>query len=318
MKHLLLSTALLFAATQVSLAETPRETHRAMLDRANIGGHGIAYLDLGHPDDPAVMLLHGIPTSSYLYRDVAPRIAAAGYRVIVPDLLGHGASDRPDDMAVYATEARAARMLELADSLGIERFALVLHDVGGMTGWSMVGQAPERLTSIAATNTLAGLDGVTPAPLVMQMMAGQVSPMDAFADLDDPAVAREMAQMWMDQGYSGPGTAPAQEVDAYGMDLVGAGAAYSAFFGMAVPAFMQGGEALAADLAAYDGPTAIIFGEQDGFFAPDIVIPDLAAKLGTDEGDITRITDAGHFLQTQAPDAYVAALTAFLNNNLEN
>ncbi|WP_299739448.1 alpha/beta fold hydrolase [uncultured Roseobacter sp.] len=318
MKHLLLSTVLLFVAGQPAWAETPREAHRATLERADVGGHGIAYLDLGDPADPAVMLLHGIPTSSYLYRDVAPQIAAAGYRVIAPDLLGHGASDRPNDMAAYATDARAVRMFALADMLGIENFALVLHDVGGMTGWAMVGQAPERLSAVVATNTLAGLDGVTPAPLVMQMMAGQVSPTDAFADLDDPAAARDMAQMWMDQGYSGPGTAPAEEVDAYGADLVSASTAYAAFFGMAVPAFMQGGEALTTDLAAYDGPTAIIFGEQDGFFAADIVIADLAAKLGTNAGDITRLPETGHFLQAQAPAAYVAALTDFLNTNLEN
>ena len=318
MKHLLLSTALLAATGTTAFAEDARDAHRATLDMTKVGGHTLAYLDLGDPADPAVMLLHGIPTSSYLFRDVAPAIAAAGYRVIAPDLLGHGASDRPTEMEAYLTDTRAARMFGLADSLEIDSFALVLHDVGGLTGWAMVGQAPDRLSAVVATNTIAGLDGVTPAPLIMQMMGGQVSPMDAFAELDDPVKAREMAQMWMDQGYSGPGTAPAAEVDAYGADLEGATAAYSAFFGMAVPAFMQGGEKLVADLAAYEGPTGIIFGEKDGYFDHTVVVADLAAKLDTPEDAITRIPEAGHFLQAQAPDAYVDALTTFLNSNLEN
>lgn len=318
MRHLLICTAFIATTATASIAQDAREVHRSTLNSTEVGGHSIAYLDIGDPADPAVILIHGIPTSSYLFRDVAPAIAANRYRVIAPDLLGFGASDRPDDMQAYVTDARANRMLALADNLNIDDFALVLHDVGGMTGWAMVGAAPNRLSAVVATNTIAGLEGVTPAPLVMQMMGGQLSPMDAFADLDQPAAAREMAQMWLDQGYFGPGTAPASEVDAYGADLVGATAAYSAFFAMAVPAFMQGGEVLAADLAAYEGPTGIIFGEKDGYFDADIVVADLATKLGTPEDAITRIPDAGHFLQAQAPDAYVAALTTFLNTNLEN
>ncbi|GFE65727.1 alpha/beta fold hydrolase [Litoreibacter roseus] len=315
MRTLLLTTAVLLAPP--AFADSARDVHRATLQSTEIGGHSIAYLDLGDPADPAVMLLHGIPTSSFLFRDVAPRIAAAGYRVIAPDLLGHGASDRPDDLAAYATAARADRMLALADSIGIDDFALVLHDVGGITGWQMVGDAPERLSAVVATNTMAGLAGVRPAPVVMQIMGGEVSPMEAFAGLDDPAAARDMAKMWLDQGWSGPGSAPEAEIDAYGADLQGSSAAYSGFFAMAVPAFLQGEEGLKADLAAYEGPTAIIFGENDLFFDASIVVPDLAAKLGTPDENITLIPGTGHFLQAIAPDAYVSALTEFLNTNLE-
>ncbi|MFO6464213.1 alpha/beta fold hydrolase [Jannaschia sp. KMU-145] len=297
----------------------PRDEHRATLAAATLGGHEIAYLDVGAPSDPAVLLLHGIPTSSYLFREVAPLLAARGYRVVAPDMLGFGASARPEDAVAYSTEARADRMVALLDELGIEDAALVLHDVGGLTGWQIVADAPERLSAVVATNTMAGLAGVTPAPLVMGIMGGQTTPKDAFAQLaSDPQAAREMARMWLDQGWWGEGTAPEADVAVYGADIAGAQAAYTAFFGQAVPAFMSGEAARNAALAAYDGPTGIIFGERDGYFDPDVVIPDLAARLGVDDADITRIPEAGHYLQAQEPAAYVDALATFLDRNLEN
>ena len=311
------TTALLLAATPGS-ADSAHDDHVASLDQASISGHSIAYLDIGNPDDPAVLLLHGIPTNSFLFHQVAPAIAEAGYRVIAPDMLGFGASDRPDDAAAYATDARANRMFALADHLGVEGFTLVLHDVGGITGWKMIETGPDRLEAVVATNTLAGLAGVEPAPLVMQMMGGQLSPVDAFAGLDDPAIARDMAQMWLDQGYWGEGTAPTDIVDAFGADLVGAQVSYTTFFGMAVPAFMQEEEARNAALAGFEGPTAVIFGERDGFFDHTVVVPDLQTRLGTEDANVVRIPDAGHFLQLQEPDAYVDALTAFLGSAIAN
>ena len=295
-------------AVQSSLAQ-----HKASLKTVELGGNSLAYLDVGTSDAPAVMLIHGIPTSSYLYREVAPKIAAAGYRVIAPDLMGFGASDKPTDPAAYATPARSARMLALADHLGIETFAIVLHDVGGMTGWQMVEDAPDRLSAVVATNTFAGMAGVTPAPAVMQIMGGQATPNHVFAPLSTSEGAKGLTQMWLEQGWFGPGSVPETETDAYASDIEGANVGYEAFFAQSVPAFMMGEGARNKALTAYEGPTAIIFGEKDGFFDADTVIADLKSRLGTADANITRIPEAGHFLQAQAPDAYVRALTEFLD-----
>ncbi|MEO0946237.1 MAG: alpha/beta fold hydrolase [Pseudomonadota bacterium] len=290
--------------------------HLASLDRVELDGNTLAYLDVGASGAPAVMLIHGIPTSSYLFRDVAPRIAAAGYRVIAPDLMGFGASDKPADPAAYATEARSARLFALADHLGVEDFAIVLHDVGGITGWQMVLDAPDRLTAVVATNTIVGLAGVTPAPAVMQIMGQQATPQEVFAPMAAPEGAEDLALMWLEQGWFGPGSVPASETAVYAADIEGANVVYETFFAQAVPAFMMGEEARNAALAAYAGPTAIIFGEQDAYFDADVVIGDLQARLGTPDANITRIPDAGHYLQAHAPEAYVNALTSFLDAEL--
>lgn len=112
-------TVAIFIGASVALAALAggHADHLASLDRVELDGSTLAFLNVGASDAPAVMLVHGIPTSSYLFRDVAPQIAATGYRVIAPDLMGFGASDKPADPAAYATEARSARLFALADHL---------------------------------------------------------------------------------------------------------------------------------------------------------------------------------------------------------
>jgi pimeloyl-ACP methyl ester carboxylesterase len=94
---------------------------------AAVSGGDLAYMDLG--DGPAVVLIHGFPTSSYLWRREIP-ILAARMRVIAPDLLGYGHSEKPNDADLSIT-AQAGYLEELLDQLGIDRAAVVGHDIGG-------------------------------------------------------------------------------------------------------------------------------------------------------------------------------------------
>ena len=88
----------------------------------------IAYTDEG--EGPAVLLLHGFPTSSHLWRDLVP-ILAPRFRAIAPDLLGYGESDRPADSEAVTIRAQAAAMRELLAELGVGELAVVGHDIGG-------------------------------------------------------------------------------------------------------------------------------------------------------------------------------------------
>ena len=96
--------------------------------RARVSGGEIAYVDEG--EGPAVLLLHGFPTSSHLWRDLVP-ILAPRLRVIAPDLLGYGDSEKPTDPQAVTIGAQAATMHELLSSLEIDDLALVGHDIGG-------------------------------------------------------------------------------------------------------------------------------------------------------------------------------------------
>ncbi len=103
-----------------------------------------------NPEAPLVLLLHGFPTTSAMYADLIPQLAAAGYRVVAPDQRGYSPGARPDGSAAYRADLLAADMFELATTLGAQRFHLVGHDWGAVIGWQMVLSDPSRITSWSA------------------------------------------------------------------------------------------------------------------------------------------------------------------------
>lgn len=90
----------------------------------------IRYIDVGEAHQGTILLMHGIPTWGYLYHAVIPRLASAGYRVIAPDFLGHGWSDRRDRFD-RSFQVQARVIIGLLSALGIERVDVVGHDTGG-------------------------------------------------------------------------------------------------------------------------------------------------------------------------------------------
>jgi pimeloyl-ACP methyl ester carboxylesterase len=101
---------------------------------------------------PPVVLLHGFPDSSALWRHQIPALVEAGYRVIAPDLRGFGASDRPADVDAYRLEASVADVLAILDQRGIERADVVGHDWGAALGWALAGFVPDRVRSLVAVS----------------------------------------------------------------------------------------------------------------------------------------------------------------------
>ena len=120
----------------------------------------IKYRDKGR--GPVILLLHGVPSSSWLYRDFIDPISAAGYRVIAPDMLGFGNSESPSGYELYSGEAHARRLLELMDHLAIEQWTHVLHDAGGLWTWELVKQAPKRIAKLMLFNCILLETGFQP------------------------------------------------------------------------------------------------------------------------------------------------------------
>ena len=97
-----------------------------------------------------VVLVHGIPDSSYIYRGQIPALLNAGYRVIVPDLLGQGDSDIPTGTEHYLTAKDESRLWAVLDALSVGSFHLVGHDRGSPMTWAMCAHQPERVKSYVA------------------------------------------------------------------------------------------------------------------------------------------------------------------------
>jgi len=136
------------------------EAYRAELDYFETADGKIAYLDKG--DGPVVLLVHGVPTSSWLYVKVANDLLNRGFRVIAPDLLGYGASDKPEGYELYHQEKQGGRLLALMDYLGVETWTHVCHDVGGLWTWEMLSQSTGRVERLVILNTIMFDDGFKP------------------------------------------------------------------------------------------------------------------------------------------------------------
>lgn len=102
-------------------------------------------------EGPPVLLLHGFPDAHAVWRLQIPALVAAGYRVIAPDVRGHGATEAPRAVRDYKLDLLLADALGLLDALGIqEKVRLVGHDLGAITGWVLVGRYPDRFHSYVA------------------------------------------------------------------------------------------------------------------------------------------------------------------------
>ena len=133
-----------------------------------VGGLRIAHLDEGPRDAPPVLLMHGEPTWSFLYRKMIPVLVAAGCRVIVPDLVGFGRSDKPADKADYSYLNHVLWMTEWMEANDLRRLTLFCQDWGSLIGLRMAAEAPDRFDRIVLAN--GGLPtGTTPIPVAFKV-----------------------------------------------------------------------------------------------------------------------------------------------------
>ena len=118
----------------------------------DIDGLRMHYVDEGPADAPIVLLLHGEPSWSYLYRHMIPPIAAAGYRAIAPDLIGFGRSDKPTALGAYSYAGHVAWMAAFLDTLDLREMTLVCQDWGSLIGLRLVAEHGERFARVVLAN----------------------------------------------------------------------------------------------------------------------------------------------------------------------
>jgi pimeloyl-ACP methyl ester carboxylesterase len=117
-----------------------------------VNGHRLFYREAGPADAPTLVLLHGFPTSSFMFRNLIPLLADQ-YHVIAPDHLGFGLSDAPPaDEFTYTFDALADLTADLLKRLGISRYAMYVQDYGAPVGWRLALNTPEAITAIISQN----------------------------------------------------------------------------------------------------------------------------------------------------------------------
>ncbi len=141
-----------------TIADLPPEVAAAYPYRSRfvqVNGRRMHYVDEGPPDAPPMLLLHGNPAWGYLWRDTVPPLLAAGYRVVVPDQIGFGLSEKPHDHRAHTLDNHTANIVALLDRLDLHGVLFVCHDWGGPTGLGALLTRPERAAAVAVMSTWA-------------------------------------------------------------------------------------------------------------------------------------------------------------------
>ena len=272
--------------TQADATREAIEVHRASGRRFEAGGTRSFVRDEG--SGGAVVLVHGVPTSSFLYRKVIPALAGEGLRPIAFDFPGLGLADRPVDFD-YSWSGLARWMGEALDALEVERCHVVVHDIGGPIGADWAIRNPERVLSLTVLNSMWGL-GSFRRPWTMA-----------------PFATRGLGEVWLRglprlgfaslfylQGVSNRSAVPRHEVYAH-YELLKRGDGGRAFLRI-----MRGFELTAEKqrflwdgLAQRPYPARIVWGERD----PAIRLTEMAMAMEALEVTDPILLPAKHFLQ---------------------
>ena len=135
------------------LPDYPFEPHYVDIDAGDGSRLRVHYLDEGPREGETVLLLHGEPTWSYLYRKMIPHLTAAGLRAVAIDLVGFGRSDKPASRSDYTYQAHVDWSWAAIEAIGPGAITLVCQDWGGLIGLRLVGEHPERFARVVAANT---------------------------------------------------------------------------------------------------------------------------------------------------------------------
>jgi haloalkane dehalogenase len=272
---------------------------------ADVGGLRLAYVEAGPPSGEPVLLLHGEPSWSFLYRKVIPVLAQAGLRAIAADLIGFGRSDKPAEIAdhSYARHVEWVRAFAF-DALGLRGVTLVGQDWGGLIGLRLVAEHPDRFARVVAANT--GLPtGDQPMPQVWLRFREVVRTAPA---LSVSRLVQSGCQTTLPPGvlaaYDAPFPDPSYTAAVRAMpDLVPATPDNPA---------SEANRAAWHQLAAWDKPFLVAFSDRDPITGP------MASVLKrTVPGAAGRhhpvLEGAGHFLQEDAGEELGTLIASFIH-----
>jgi pimeloyl-ACP methyl ester carboxylesterase len=154
--------AFALALSLVAIPALAAEPHRTYYRTIAVDGAKIFYREAGDARSPAILLLHGFPSSSHMYRDLIPLLADR-YHVVAPDFPGFGFSDAPDRAQFeYTFENLAKIMTRFTELAGLPRYAIYIFDYGAPVGFRMALAHPERITAIVSQNGNAYEEGLSP------------------------------------------------------------------------------------------------------------------------------------------------------------
>jgi haloalkane dehalogenase len=278
---------------------TPHYCEVASRDGGSLRVHAI---DEGPAAADPVLLMHGEPSWSYLYRKIVPPLVAKGHRAIAPDLIGFGRSDKPSEQSDYTYERHVAWMSEWLKALDLKRITLFCQDWGGLIGLRLVAAFPERFARVIVANTGLPIGtGLTPA-FEAWLNFSQSVPMLPVGQILQGGTKRELS---------------AEEVAAYDApypdESYKAGARRFPALVPVTPEHASVAENKAAwqVLEKFEKPMLMAFSDSDPVTKGGERVF-LERVPGTKGQKHVTIADGGHFLQEDKPDEIAALIDEFI------
>ena len=256
----------------------------------------IAYLRTGQ--GPALVLLHGIPSSSYLWRDVIEPLSAT-FEVLAPDLLGYGDSDKRMDVDL-SIAAQARYVVAFMETIGVHQAAVAGHDIGGGVAQLMAVDEPQRVARLILIDSI--VDNNWPIPDIARLKEPAWDQIMVNIDL------RSGLRKGLEAGMATPGRVTDEMVDEWTRPFQDLGGRR---------AYLRAARALnnrdllsrAKHIDEVETPTLILWGANDAFLEPRWA-ETLHHKLR--ESTVEIVDPGGHFLPLDRPDAVTDAITRFL------
>ena len=264
----------------------------------------IHYIDEGPRDAPVVLMMHGEPTWSYLYRHMIGPVAQAGYRVVAPDLVGFGKSDKPAAKSDYTYAAHVAWMRQWVEALGLTNITLACQDWGSLVGLRLVAAMPERFSGVVLSNGGLPEGGPAPRAFAIWRAFSQWSPLFPIGKIISKGTKR--------------GLSP-EEIAAYDAPFPDAGyKAGARIFPSLVP--FAGNPAVPDQQAAWqvfdrwDKPFLCAFSDGDPITRTGETR--FIGRVPGTAGQAHRTLKGGHFIQEDDPQGFVAAILEVVRQGL--
>ena len=285
--------------------------HRSFLKRVEIENHQIAYLDIGEGEP--ILFLHGVPTSSWLYRKIIGHLLQEKkYRLIAPDLLGFGHSDKPLVDEEYTSKKQAKRIMALMQHLKIKKWHHVCHDLGGIWTWEIIKEDPKKIENLIVLNTIGYEKGFKPPfqlkknswmyKIITKMLKGEKSGRRLIKNIIKGNVHKKKN---VDQ----------EAIEGYFIPIKEGG--YFAY-----STFLTSIKNIKANLSNYNEilekvrpRTSIIWGKKDKFLLAKKQVPLFVKKLNIPQDRVFVLEKSKHFIQEEDAKKIATYIDNILSQN---